>query len=205
MAPEMARRSLLALVVLSFLSERPMHAYKMFQLLQQREKGSIVNVAQRNSLYQAMNRLAREGLADVDAMERADRRPERTVYRITAAGEALLHDWTLELLTSERAEYPSMPVAISLMMLLSPAEVEGALATRLDSLRHSHGLLIESLRAATGMQLPRLFVLDEEYRLAVIEARLRWLEALLADLRSGAVSWSAEWIAEIAARFEPHD
>ena len=125
MAADSTRQSPLALVVLAFLSERPMHAYRMFQLMQQREKGSIVNLAQRNSLYQAMNRLVKSGLAEVDSTERAENRPERTVYRITDAGKAALHQWTLELLRDETPEFPSMPVAISLMMLLSPVGCPG--------------------------------------------------------------------------------
>ena len=203
MAAERTRQSPLALVVLAFLSERPMHAYLMFQLMQQRDKGSIVSLAQRNSLYQAMNRLVKSGLAEVDSTERSDNRPERTVYRITDAGTTALHRWTLELLRDETPEFPSMPVAISLMMLLSPDEVQGALAARLALLEKARDALVVSLATASGMGLPRLFVLDEDYRRAVLDAQIVWLTALLADLASGEITWSAKWIAEVAKAFEP--
>jgi DNA-binding PadR family transcriptional regulator len=203
MAADSSRQSPLALVVLAFLSERPMHAYLMFQLMQQRDKGSIVSIAQRNSLYQAMNRLVKSGLAEVDSTERAENRPERTVYRITDAGTTALHQWTLELLRDETPEFPSMPVAISLMMLLSPDEVQDALTTRLAQLESTRDALVASLAAAAGMQLPRLFVLDEDYRRAVLDAQIEWLSSLLADLTSGEITWSAEWIAEVAKAFEP--
>jgi hypothetical protein len=64
----------LGLVVWAFLSEQPMRAYRMFHLMQQRDEGSIVVIAQRNSLYQAMNRLVKSGLAEVDSTERTDSR-----------------------------------------------------------------------------------------------------------------------------------
>jgi hypothetical protein len=48
-----------------------MHARPMSQLTQQRDKGPIVSLVQRNSLYQAMNRLVKSGLAEVDSTERA--------------------------------------------------------------------------------------------------------------------------------------
>ena len=54
------------------------------------------------------------------------------------------------------------------------------------------------------MQLPRLFVLDEDYRRAVLDAQIAWLTALLADLALGEITWSAEWIAEVARAFEPN-
>lgn len=203
MDAENTRQSPLALVVLAFLSERPMHAYLMFQMMQQRDKGSIVSLSQRNSLYQAINRLVRSGLAAVDSTEREQNRPERTVYRITDAGTNALHRWTLELLRDETAEFPSLPVAISLMMLLSPGEVADALTTRIASLVTARNALTESLSAASSMDLPRLFVLDEDYRRAVLDAQVAWLTALLNDVKSGEITWSAEWIREVAKAFDP--
>lgn len=203
MAADHTRQSPLALVVLAFLSERPMHAYLMFQLMQQRDRGSIVSIAQRNSLYQAMGRLVKSGLAEVDSTERAENRPERTVYRITDSGTTALLQWTLELLRDETPEFPSMPVAISLMMLLQPDEVQDALTARRAALEASRGALVASLETAASMQLPRLFVLDEDYRRAVLDAQIAWLTALLTDLASGAITWSAEWIANVAKAFEP--
>jgi DNA-binding PadR family transcriptional regulator len=203
MAAKRRQLSPLALLALAFLAERPMHAYRMFQLMQQREKGSVVNLGSRNSLYQALNGLVRAALAEVLSTEQAENRPERTVYRITAAGTAMLRARTLELLTSEPPEFPSTPVALSLMTVLSPDEVQAALAARRDALAASRDALDRSLTAAGAMQLPRLFVLDDEYRRSALDAQIGWLDALLADLRDGSITWSEQWIAEIAQRFEP--
>jgi DNA-binding PadR family transcriptional regulator len=202
MATDPVKRSPLALVVLASLAERPMHAYKMFQLMQQREKGSLVNLAQRNSLYQVINRLERAGLAEIDSTERADNRPERTVYRITDAGTATVRDWLRDMLTAERPEFPEFPAALSLLSLLAPAEVTDALASRLEQLAAERDGFVASIARADAMQLPRLFVLDEDYRRAMLDAQIAWVESVMSDLRSGGLTWSAEWIAQIAAQFE---
>lgn len=203
MVEDPRRQSTLGLIALSFLAERPMHAYKMFQLMQQRNKGELVNIASRNSLYQALNRLVRAGLAEIDSTERADNRPERTVFRISDAGDRAVRESTRALLADEASEFPSLPVALSLLMLLTPADVETALGQRLAALESARDRQAASLAEASAMQLPRLFVLDEEYRHSMLVAQIAWLSALLEDLRTGSVTWSAEWMAEVAARFEP--
>ncbi|HEX2184697.1 MAG TPA: PadR family transcriptional regulator, partial [Chloroflexota bacterium] len=87
------RRSPLAMVVLALLAEAPMHAYRMQQLIKEREKDKVVNVAQRNSIYQTIDRLRRAGLIAVRETWREERRPERTVYEITPYGSETLEQW----------------------------------------------------------------------------------------------------------------
>jgi DNA-binding PadR family transcriptional regulator len=202
MAADDIRRSPLAVVVLSFLIERPMHAYLMFQLMQQREKGSIVNIAQRNSLYQTLNRLVKSGLAEVDSTGRSDNRPERTVYRITDAGRESTHAWLREILSSAKPEFPEFPVGLSLLPLLTPQEIELALSARLARMEASLAEIEASLARAAAMQLPALFVVDEDYRRAILAAQVEWLRGLLAQLQDGSLTWSEEWIASVAAKFE---
>ncbi|MGH3933445.1 MAG: hypothetical protein ACRDS1_00435 [Pseudonocardiaceae bacterium] len=59
LAPQ--RRSPLAFVVLALLAEAPMHAYRMQQLIKERGKDRVVNVARRNSVTQAVDLLLRDG------------------------------------------------------------------------------------------------------------------------------------------------
>src|SRR3954471_12608680 len=97
------RRSVLAMTVLSMLTEEPMHAYRMQQLIKERHKDDVVNVSQRNSLYQTVQRLVRDGLVEVESTERADNRPERTTYRVTAAGRECLARWLRDMLSAPAA------------------------------------------------------------------------------------------------------
>ncbi|HET6319423.1 MAG TPA: PadR family transcriptional regulator, partial [Chloroflexota bacterium] len=59
-----------------------MHPYRMQQLIKFRGKDRIANVAQRNSVYQTIDRLLRDGLICIHATDRTQGRPERTVYAI---------------------------------------------------------------------------------------------------------------------------
>lgn len=201
MSAASVRRSPLALVVLAQLAEKPMHSYALWQLMRQRQKDQIVNIASRNSLYQVMERLVRDGLAEVDSAERPDGRPERTVYRITDAGRSTAEAWVEELLGEPRSEYPSFPVALSLAMLVSPDVALAALTRRRIAVARQRDEARASLAAAEAMTLPPLFVLDDDYRATLLDAELNWLDAQTAELAAGTLTWSPEYMAEIAARF----
>jgi len=71
------RRSVLAMAVLSMLTEEPMHAYRMPQLIKERHKDDVVNVTQRNSVYQTIQRLVRDELVEGRSTERTEN-PLRT-------------------------------------------------------------------------------------------------------------------------------
>ena len=51
--------------------------------------------------------------------------------------------------------------------------------------------------------LPRLFLLEEEYRCAVVSAELGWVRGVVEDLRAGRLAWTAEWLRELAAANPP--
>jgi DNA-binding PadR family transcriptional regulator len=193
------RRSPLALVLLSLLAEGPMHPYRMHEVIKERGKDRIANVAQRNSVYQSIDRLQRAGLITVLETTRDERRPERNVYAITPDGWFALRDWTGDMLATPARDYPEFPAALASRRVLSPDDVATRLEQRAADLRAA---LAEDRQALTAEQdLPRLFLLDEEYGIAVREAELTWVEGVLTALRSGELTWSEEWIRSIAAKF----
>src|SRR3954451_5603179 len=90
MAPR-GQLSPVAIAVLALLAEEPMHAYRMQQLMKERGIGIVVNVRNRSGLHASIDRLTRDELIRVRAVERGARHPERTVYELTAHGrESLL-------------------------------------------------------------------------------------------------------------------
>lgn len=46
------------------------------------------------------------------------------------------------------------------------------------------------------MELPRLFLIEDEYRLALLRTELDWVRRLAAELRAGTLTWSGEWLAD---------
>src|SRR5688500_6089272 len=123
-------RTPLAMVVLATFREEPMHAYRVHELIQQRGKDAIVNVAHRNSVYQTIDRLARAGWIAVRATAREQGRPERVVYQITSAGERTLREWLDDTLAEPAREFPQFPAGLAFLMLTTPKQALAALERR---------------------------------------------------------------------------
>ena len=191
------RRSTLAMVLLALLMESPMHPYRMQQMIKERGQDQLVNVAQRNSVYQALDRLVRDGLARPGGTAREQGRPERTVYEITPDGEATLRRWLTTMLPAPAREFPEFPAALAFLPILEPAEVRSLLEQRVAALE-------EKLAGIVGQAppgLPRLFLIEDEYRAAMLRAELDWVRALVADLTSGRLAWDEALIQSTLAEF----
>ncbi len=193
------RRSPLALAILALLYEEPMHPYRMQQLIRERAKDEVINVRLRASLYQTIARLLRDGLIVVQETARSENRPERTIYRLTEAGRETAFAWLCSMLATPAREFPEFPAAVSLMALLQPAEALVQLETRAGALETELAEIADRLERAAD--LPRVVVLEEEYRRALRQAELVWVHGVIADLRSGALTWSMQYLQEFAARY----
>src|SRR2546423_668619 len=122
MVRRLHRRSPLALAVLGLLYEAPMHPYRMQQLLKERGKDEVINVGERASIYQTIDRLRREGLVTVVQTARDEKRPERTVYQLTEEGRETTRDWLREMLSTPAREFPAFPAALAFLPLLTPED-----------------------------------------------------------------------------------
>jgi DNA-binding PadR family transcriptional regulator len=160
----------------------------MQQLIKERHKDDVVNVAQRNSVYQTVQRLVRDGLAEVVSTERAQNRPERTTYRITDAGRTTLGEWLRAALSTPVPEYAEFPAALSFLPNLAPADAIVALAARTARLEERLAALDAQL-AEVAAFLPRLFAIESEYQRQVVAAELAYVRSLVEDLRAGRVGW----------------
>ncbi|WP_039831057.1 PadR family transcriptional regulator [Nocardiopsis valliformis] len=203
MAARTQRRSPLAVQLLLLLAEEPMHAYRMQQLIRARHKDRIVNIAQRNSVYQTLDRLLRAELIEVADRVRTPGRPERTVYRITDAGRSTLDGWLKEMLSTPAREFPEFPVALAALAHLTPELAAEYLEERAHRLRARLRQAESDAEQAEGMGLPRMFVLEDEYQQALTETELRWVKGLVDELRSGSLTWDREWLDAVSARLGP--
>jgi DNA-binding PadR family transcriptional regulator len=198
--PEAARSSL-GLIVLWHLIEEPMHVYRMQKLLEQRGKDRVVNVRARASLYQTIERLVRLGLVEIQETVRTEGHPDRIVYAITDDGREVAPRWLREMLSTTGAEFPEFIVAMSMLFALTPEDARQQLELRAEGLA-AELAETETVLGSAG-QLPRLFLLEEEYRRAVLQVELTWIRSVIEDLRAGRLTWSEKWLREIAAAFNP--
>jgi DNA-binding PadR family transcriptional regulator len=185
------------MVLLALLKEAPMHPYRMQQVIKERGQDQLVNVAQRNSVYQALDRLVRDGLARAGGTTRDSGRPERTVYEITDEGAATLRRWLLAMLPAPAREFPEFPAALAFLAILDPDEVRPLLEQRVAALREK----LAAVAAQAPPGLPRLFLIEDEYRAAMLRAEVQWLSAIIADLAEGRLTWDLAMIQSTLAQF----
>jgi DNA-binding PadR family transcriptional regulator len=196
------RRSPLAMVVLSLLTEEPMHAYRMQQMIKFRQKDAVVNVAQRNSVYQAIERLLRTGHIQVRHTARDSGRPERTVYELTELGRSTQQQWLRAMLSTPAREFPEFPAALAFITTLSADDAHHQLDLRATALEQRLAAIDAELKVGADMKLPRVFLVETEYEQAVVRAELAYVRALVEDFRAGRMTWTPEWLAEMSAQFE---
>jgi DNA-binding PadR family transcriptional regulator len=196
--------SSLGLIVLWQLFEGPMHVYRMQKMFEAQGKARVVNVRSRASLYQTIERLKRHGLVEVHETRRAEGYPDRVVYAITDEGRVVAREWLREMLRNTEGEYPEFLAAVSILFGLPPEEARSELELRAEKLQSALAVTEQSLADAPAA-LPRLFLLEEEYRKAMLEAELSWVRGVIDDLREGRLTWSEEWLRELADKFLPAD
>jgi DNA-binding PadR family transcriptional regulator len=179
-----------ALSVLSLLAERPMHPYEMKILM--RERGHDRHVRLKGgSLYDTVERLQRLGFIEAGETNREGRRPERTVYSLTEAGRDELKTWLREMLSQPVADYPQFGAALAFISALEPEEWIPLLTRRAVALEADIAATEVLLGAVT--HVPRIFLIEEEYGIAMRAAELEWVRDTIAEMKSGKLSWpSAE-------------
>lgn len=182
----------LALAVLVLLYERAMHPYEMATTLRERRKETSIRLNY-GSLYTVIEQLLRTKLIAVREVLREGKRPEKTVYELTPAGETELLVWMRELVSSPVKEYPQFEAALSLLPVLPPDEVVDLLEIRLGLLHKTLDQFEDDERLCRQMNLPRLFSLETEYAKALALAEREFTANLLADIRNDAGELRSGW------------
>lgn len=190
------------MVILSFVLEAPSHAYRMHELIKQRGKDNVVNVAQRNSVYQTIAQLQSAELIRVRETQQDEGRPERVVYEITPLGKKTFYAWLEGMLGEPRREFNEFPAALATVMALAPHVVLAQLRRRTDALKQQLAESLSTTKEWQGKGLPRLCMLDDEYKQVLLKAEIKWMGGLIAELESGEMTWNEKWLRQLAAQFE---
>jgi DNA-binding PadR family transcriptional regulator len=186
------RTNPLALAVLALLSERPMHPYEMAQTMRERHQEEVIKLNY-GSLYTVVESLQRHELITASATQRAGNRPERTVYAVTGAGTAELHDWLRELIAVPAKEYPRFEAGISMVGLLPPHDALTVVEQREAAVGEQLTALAVLLEKLAGMGLPQLAWIELDYRMAMLRAERAWLAWFATATREGTVGGYTSW------------
>jgi DNA-binding PadR family transcriptional regulator len=183
--------NLLALSLLTLLTERPMYPYEMAATLRHRGKDQSMKINW-GSLYTVVRNLEKHGFIETVEVGREGRQPERTTYQITDAGRAELRDWLRELIAEPEREYTRFEAALADCAVLSPRELTGLLRQRLDALEAANAEHQTGLET-WGAGLPRLFLIESEYQLALRRAETEWVREVLKEFTDGTFPGLEDW------------
>jgi DNA-binding PadR family transcriptional regulator len=172
----------LALAVLAELLLGPLHPYEIGRRLKEHGKDRNIKY-NRSSLYMVVEQLTKAGFIAEQETLRDTQRPERTVYALTDEGRHELYDWLRELVAQPWHEYPQFGVALSLLSVLSPTEAVELLGERLVALGEEIDEIRATVRTAADSGVAWVFLVEEEYRLAVLDAESRFVTGLIESLK----------------------
>jgi DNA-binding PadR family transcriptional regulator len=182
----------LAFAVLGSLGERSMHPYEISTMLKTRGKDQSIKLNY-GSLYSVVAALEKQGFIEAVETVRDGNRPERTVYAITEAGRAEFEDWLSELLGSPEREFSQLEAGLAYLPAFPPARVVElleqrgqALETEVEQLEGAHAYM-------ASKKFPRIFWVESEYRLALVQAEIAYLRGLVHDIRTDDLEGSAFW------------
>jgi DNA-binding PadR family transcriptional regulator len=186
------RSNPLGLAVLVLLFERPMHPYEIAATLRERRKEDSIKI-RFGSLYTVIDLLQADGLIVPRETSREGRRPERTVYGLSAAGKAEMSDWLRELIGEPVKEYTHFEAGLCLLPALPPDEAIDFLKRREQRLESEFRQLRARLDRVLGTGMPPLFLVEHEYRLGRIDAERQFVLSLLRRIENEGWAMSPAW------------
>jgi DNA-binding PadR family transcriptional regulator len=177
-----------------------MHPYEIQRLIRDWHKDDFLDL-KRGSLYHAIAQLQRLGWIIAVETSREGRRPERTVYRLTEAGEQEVVAWLERLLARPLREPTQFFAALSFLPNLSPESVVRQLEERIRLLEEEVAGLAVVLETMVP-KIGRLPLVEVEYARAMRRAEATWVKSLVEDLRSGKLTWDPELLRQNIAKQE---
>jgi DNA-binding PadR family transcriptional regulator len=192
MAPRRKVENLLALAVLGYLTQRPMHPYELSRTLRDNDDARSFKFSH-GSLYMVFGQLSKAGLIMEQETRREGQRPERTLYAITEAGRTEFREWLGHLLAEPQHEYPHFVAALAMIAALPPDQVVDLLRDRLTRLAAQRSECQEVIDQALAAELHPLFLVEEEYRIAMLAAETAFVARLIGQITDPAAGWSPLW------------
>jgi DNA-binding PadR family transcriptional regulator len=182
----------LALAVLAYLTQRPMHAYELSRTLRNNDDARSLKFTH-GSLYMVVGQLTKAGFIAAQGTSREGQRPERTVYALTDSGRAEMRLWLSDLVETPTHEYPHFVAALSLIAALPPDDVVELLGRRLTRLADLQAEITALIGKTLAAGEHPLFLVEEEYRLALLTAETAFVEHFVQRITDPDTGWGPGW------------
>ena len=161
------------LAILSLIAEVPRHGYEIEQIIEARGMREWTEIGF-SSIYYLLKKLEKEGLVESELIPTQGRGKARRVYQITAEGNAVLRDATLEALSHPKPNYPAILLGIANLPIVSAEQAKNALGSYrlgvIQRLRHV------AAQAESQSPLPDHVEFLFDYSLMMLEAEKNWVE-----------------------------
>jgi DNA-binding PadR family transcriptional regulator len=179
----------LALSILELLDERPMHPYEMASTMRARHHDEFIRL-NFGTLYHTVDVLERNGWIVSGEREKEGRRPERTIYKLSDSGRAVLSRTLGELLRKPLREYPHFVAGLMFMHHLEATQASSHLNER-AALLDAHVTKLEHVLAELRKQgLTRLSLIEIEHKIAMLDAERKWVRNLEQEIVDGRLEWT---------------
>lgn len=177
----------MGVMVLALLRESDMHPYEMVRLLRARHDDRLLTITN-GTLYHTVSRLQKNGLIDEIGIDRDGNRPERTTYTLTDTGRDAVIAWVRQELPRVDRE-TDFRIALAEAHNLEREDVRSLLQQRRAALVDSHDMHRRGLDKARAKGVPAQVLVEIEREEVLLEAELRWLDALLTRLDGDDLPW----------------
>jgi DNA-binding PadR family transcriptional regulator len=184
--------NLLGLAVLTYLTQRPMHAYEIHRQMKANDAASTFKLSY-GALYSVVGQLQKAGFVTAAGTGRKGNLPKHTELELTPAGRYEIGDWMRELLSQPRHEYPAFAAALSLIVVLPPGEVRELLRLRLERLDADRASIVEVRDRTIADGVHPLFLVEDDYRVALVDAEAAFIRELLTTMDDPAAGWTGPW------------
>lgn len=199
-----AVKNLLGLAVLSYLTERPMHAYELNRMLTERDAARTFKLSY-GALYGVVRQLAEAGLIQPAGTGQTGKLPRHTVYELTDVGRDEMRDWLRELISGPRHEYPAFAAALSLLVVLPPLEVVDLLRARLRRVTAELADVRGQRDGTIAQGIHPVFLIEDEYRMALLESEASFVATLISRIEDPSSDWAGPWAALHASKRRGRD
>jgi DNA-binding PadR family transcriptional regulator len=171
------------LVILGILMEGEKHPYEIQHIMKEREMDQYIKL-QKGSLYYAVEQLEKQKFIEVVDVIRDSNRPDRTIYRITAAGKEEFQRILLAQFASTQRVYHPMYAALAFARYGDQEKIAELIEEKIKQLEHH----IAIMQATYDKHVSKVSRATLHIMLGAVEhgeTELRWLKRLKKDAVEG--------------------
>lgn len=171
---------------------QPVHGYQVQHELTQQWGAERWFGVLPGSVYNQFRSLSKAGYIEVDSVERESSRPERTLYRLTRAGEAEFHTLLTEIMFDPAPQPLDLWPVVCFLPDVKESDLRRALQQRIERIRDwveiYEGEIATALEASPSPHVNESFSLIAQTLLGEVA----WSEKLLARIDEGVYTFAPE-------------